>query len=372
MGQTDSEVGLLEYLEDIIGTAVYKGKIEEARKRVDELNAARSEKLHRAKIVEKEKNSLEDKKNEAVKFIKTENELTEQKSVLFQKRLYECKSKIASTQIKFERLQSEYEGAQARHAEFRNEFKSLEETRNLTAKECEVLERKSKEVTSELAKFEREEVQLQVNRKHIKGKLKKITDSGEKDSHSINQLQNTLSTLEHDIENGRAEIVDLEQRLVGERASLEEISEGLRGKTDKFTSAIEEKQQELAPWKERISAHQSKLEVAQTELKLLDEKRSASGKQLEQAKSELRRLREVRVEKAQFAEAKFEELARVNEEIEASDKVIQKAEGRLQVLRETLVEARRKEEEAKAALDTTQSQSKVLKAILKQRDLGYI
>ncbi|KAJ1796159.1 Structural maintenance of chromosomes protein 4 [Coemansia sp. RSA 2399] len=372
MGQTDGEVGLLEYLEDIIGTAAYKGKIEEARTRVDELNAARSEKLHRAKIVEKEKNSLEDKKNEAVKFVKTENELTEQKSVLFQKRLYECKSKVASTQIKFEKSQSEYEGAQARHAEFRNEFKSLEETRNLTAKECEVLERKSKEVSSELAKFEREEVQLQVNRKHIKGKLKKITDSGEKDSHSINQLQNTLSTLEHDIENGRAEVADLEQRLVGERASLEEISEGLRGKTDKFTAAIEEKQQELAPWKERISAHQSKLEIAQTELKLIDEKRSASGKQLEQAKSELRRLREVRVEKAQFAETKFEELARVNEEIEASDKVIQKAEGRLQVLRETLVETRRKEEEAKSSLDTTQSQSKVLKAILKQRDLGHI
>ncbi|KAJ1736921.1 Structural maintenance of chromosomes protein 4 [Coemansia sp. Benny D160-2] len=372
MGQTDSEVGLLEYLEDIIGTATYKSKIEVARERVDELNTVRSEKLHRAKIVEKEKNSLEDKKNEAVKFVKTENELTRQKSILFQKRLYECKTRVASTQAKFEKAQSEYENTKTRHAEFRNEFKSLEETRDLTAKECEVLERKAKEVSSELAKFEREEVQLQVNRKHIKGKLKKITESGEKDSHSINQFQTTLSTLEHDIENGTVEISDLEQRLVGERALLEEISEGLRGKTDKFTAAIEEKQQELAPWKEKISTHQSKLDIAQTELKLLDEKRSASGKLLEQAKSELRRLRETRVEKAQFAETKVEELARVNEEIEASDKVIHKAEGRLQVLREALVDARRKEEEAKAALDATQSQSNVLKAILKQRDLGNI
>ncbi|KAJ1989275.1 Structural maintenance of chromosomes protein 4 [Coemansia spiralis] len=372
MGQADGEVGLLEYLEDIIGTAIYKGKIEEARKLVDDLNGVRSEKLHRAKIVEKEKNSLEDKKNEAVAFIKTENELTKQKSALYQKRLYESKSKVASTQSKFEKAQAEYAGAKSHHAEFRNETKSLEETRDLTAKECEVLERKAKEVASELAKFEREDVQLQVNRKHIKGKLKKFTDSGEKDTHAINQLKNTISTHEHDIENGKVEIADLEQRLIGERATLEEISEGLRGKTDKFTAAIEEKQQELAPWKERIDGHQSKLEIAQTELKLLDERRLASGKQLEQAKHELRRLREMRVEKAQFAESKVEELAGINEEIEASDKTTQKAEGRLQVLREALVVARSKEEEAKSALDATQSQGNVLKAILKQRDLGRI
>ncbi|KAJ2803472.1 Structural maintenance of chromosomes protein 4 [Coemansia guatemalensis] len=372
MGQTDNEVGLLEYLEDIIGTATYKGKIEEARKQVDELNNTRSERLHRVKIVEREKNSMEDKKNEAVQFVKTENELTRQKSVLFQKRLHECKAKVGALQSAFEGAQAEYKAEKQRHAEFGNEIKELEETRGLTAKECEVLDKKAKEVAAELAKFEREEVQLQVNRKHIKGKLKKAKDGGDKDSHSIVQLRTTLTTLESDISSGRTEIADLEQRVSAERATLEEISESLRGKTDPFTAAIEEKQRELAPWKEKIAARQSRLDVALTELKLVEEKLAASGKQLEQAKHELRRLREVRVEKAQFAESRVEEMAAVNEEIEGSDKALQKAEGRLQMLRGTLGDARRKEEEAKSALNASQSQGKVLKAILGQRDLGRI
>ncbi|KAJ2365926.1 Structural maintenance of chromosomes protein 4 [Coemansia sp. RSA 2610] len=372
MGQSEGEVGLLEYLEDIIGTALYKDQIEEARKQVDELNGQRSERLHRVKIVEREKSGMEEKKNEALAFIKTENDLTLKKSMLFQKRLHECRSKVQKLQGKFDSVRGELEQEQARFASFRNETQALEETRDLTAKETTVLEKKAKEIGAELTRFEREEVQLQVNRKHIKGKLKKLRDGGDKDSHSISQLRTTLTTLESDISNGRTEIADLEQRLGGERAILEEISESLRGKTDQFTAAIEEKQRELAPWTEKIGQHQSRLDVALTELRLVEDKLAASGKQLEQAKHELRRLREMRVEKAQFAESRVEEMAAVNEQIEKSDKSLQKAEGRLQVLRGNLGDVRRKEEEAKSALSATQSQGKVLRAILEQRDLGRI
>ncbi|KAI9474622.1 Structural maintenance of chromosomes protein 4 [Coemansia sp. RSA 990] len=372
MGQSDGEVGLLEYLEDIIGTAMYKSQIEEARKQVDELNSARSERLHRVKIVEREKSGLEDKKDEALEFVKAENDLAQKKSRLFQRRLHECRGKVGILQGKFESARAEMEAERARFAEFRNETQALEETRALTAKEAAVLEKRATEIGAELTRFEREEVQLQVNRKHIKGKLKKLQDGGDKDSHSIGQLRTTLTTLEKDISSGKEEIADLEQRLTTERAALEEIGESLRGKTDQFTAAIEEKQRELAPWKEKISAHQSRLDVALTELRLVEDKLAASGKQLEQAKNELRQLRETRVAKAQFAEERVEEMAAVNEQIEESDKALQKAEGRLQVLRTSLGDARRKEEEAKTSLNASQSQSKVLRAILEQRDLGRI
>ncbi|KAJ1819544.1 Structural maintenance of chromosomes protein 4 [Coemansia sp. RSA 2599] len=372
MGQTENEVGLLEYLEDIIGTSAYKAQIEEARKQVDELNSQRSERLHRVKIVEKEKNSLEDKKNEAVAFIKTENELTLQKSQLYQKRLYECGAKVEALQGKFDKAQREHQRERQRFSEFRNETKTLEENRDLITKELQVLEQRAKEASSELSRFEREEVQLQVNRKHIKGKVKKLREAGDKDAHTIAQTRTTIGTLETDSTNARAEIVDLEQRLETERAQLEEISEGMRGKTDGLTAALEERQRDLAPWREKIAAHESRLEIAQTELRLLDERTAAGGKQLEQAKHELRRLRETRVEKAQFAESRVEELAAVNEELEAADKAVQKAEGRVQVLRAAASDARRKEEEARAALSATQSQSNVLRAILKQRDDGHI
>ena len=55
----EHEDGLLEYLEDIIGTSKYKVPIEEANEKVERLSEERSDKLNRAKIVEKEKQSLE-------------------------------------------------------------------------------------------------------------------------------------------------------------------------------------------------------------------------------------------------------------------------------------------------------------------------
>lgn len=58
-GQNEHEEGLLEYLEDIIGTSRFKEPIDEAVKAVDAINNEREEKLTMLKIVEKDKNSLE-------------------------------------------------------------------------------------------------------------------------------------------------------------------------------------------------------------------------------------------------------------------------------------------------------------------------
>jgi len=57
--QNEHDDGLLEYLEDIIGTAKYKQPIEDAAKEVEALNEVCLEKSNRVAIVEKEKDNLE-------------------------------------------------------------------------------------------------------------------------------------------------------------------------------------------------------------------------------------------------------------------------------------------------------------------------
>jgi structural maintenance of chromosome 4 len=55
----EHEDGLLEYLEDIIGTTKYKVPIEEAEQEVEKLNEDRLEKFSRLKVVERERAALE-------------------------------------------------------------------------------------------------------------------------------------------------------------------------------------------------------------------------------------------------------------------------------------------------------------------------
>ena len=57
--QNEHEEGLLEYLEDIIGTSRFKQPIEDQQKLLEQLTEERDEKLTRLKIVEKDKLSLE-------------------------------------------------------------------------------------------------------------------------------------------------------------------------------------------------------------------------------------------------------------------------------------------------------------------------
>ena len=80
----EHEGGMLEFLEDIIGSSRYKEPIELLNQRVEALNTQRTEKLNRVKLVEKEKDELEGPKNEAMAYIKLENELAQYKYTLQQ------------------------------------------------------------------------------------------------------------------------------------------------------------------------------------------------------------------------------------------------------------------------------------------------
>lgn len=72
--QNEHEDGLLEYLEDIIGTTKYKEPIEQASLEVEALNEQRGEKMNRLRVVEREKAALEVSRVACVSFMITRAE----------------------------------------------------------------------------------------------------------------------------------------------------------------------------------------------------------------------------------------------------------------------------------------------------------
>lgn len=74
-GTDADDTGLLEFMEDIIGTAAYKNPIEELTKAVDDLQEHVADKANRVKIVEKDRDVLEVKRKEAMKFVEMENRM---------------------------------------------------------------------------------------------------------------------------------------------------------------------------------------------------------------------------------------------------------------------------------------------------------
>ena len=86
----ENDEGLLEYLEDIIGTSQYKAPIEEALAEVERLTEERQEKLNRLRIVDKDRKALEAKKKEAEDYLRLVNDLTRARSRLWQWYIWKC------------------------------------------------------------------------------------------------------------------------------------------------------------------------------------------------------------------------------------------------------------------------------------------
>ncbi|KAG8224874.1 hypothetical protein J437_LFUL006468, partial [Ladona fulva] len=84
-GQNEHEPGMLEFLEDIIGTSRFKEPLEKLNALVEELNEQRTEKLIRVKMVEKEKDSLIEPVKGVLGYLRCENRITHLKNILYQK-----------------------------------------------------------------------------------------------------------------------------------------------------------------------------------------------------------------------------------------------------------------------------------------------
>ncbi len=107
---SEHEDGLLEYLEDIIGTSKYKEPIDEALVEVERLQEERQIKLNRLRLVEKEKAALEERKREAEDYLRLKNELVKARSREYQWYLWKLFENEKKLETQMVRDQSEFVG----------------------------------------------------------------------------------------------------------------------------------------------------------------------------------------------------------------------------------------------------------------------
>ncbi|KAF8989700.1 hypothetical protein BGZ52_000507, partial [Haplosporangium bisporale] len=124
------------------------------------------------------------------------------------------------------------------------------------------IDKDTAEVLKKLAKIDREDVQMQENKKHLKTKEKKATKALAADKHSLSDNQSWVRNHEADLVKHQAESERLEKNLEVAEDEMENIRQSLKGKTEEFSQQIEVHQKELAPWTERIVAKQSQEDMA--------------------------------------------------------------------------------------------------------------
>ena len=364
--------GLLEYLEDIIGTAKYKTPIEKAVVEAETLNEVCVEKQARVQHVEKEKNGLEDKKNKALAYIRDENELAEKQSALYQIYIAECEDNTKVTNEAIEQMQAKLNAELEKHAGNEDSIKELEKAYKKAAKQYEAMEKSTQEMIKEMAKYEKENVKFEERRKFISGKHKKAEKMAVTSRMAASEATSEVQRHFDDVERKSAQVVKLEAQKTIEEHELATIRENLKGKTQGLSDQIAAKQKSLEPWNEKINQTESAMAVAQSELDLLREKANSGQKAIDEATEKIKVIKAAGQSKMDEKAERQAEGRRIEKDIRKLQDAIQKLSASEPEMRSRVSSARQRADEARASLASSQNQGNVLKGLMRLKESGRI
>jgi structural maintenance of chromosome 4 len=309
-GQTEHETGLLEYIEDVVGSNRHVEKIAEKGGALETMNEERALKLNRVKAVEGERENLEGAKSEAEDFIRKEMQLCQKRKVLSMVDRAECVSARTGLETKAEEAQGKLEQQREGMQESIQQLEEFEATYATQNREHEEIAAELAQCKSEFAAYERKDVKFREDIRHAKDKEKKLKETIRKENAKVAKLDADAVEFQATLDKDAKAVEKLTATVELEQQKCDEIYESLKGETGALRSALEAKKQELAPLKETQSQHQSQVAVMQSELDLLQTKRDSGTKQLQELQAALsttsEKMEQLQETKVSAAEEKVE------------------------------------------------------------------
>ncbi|KAJ5594214.1 Structural maintenance of chromosomes protein [Penicillium hispanicum] len=368
----EHDEGLLEYLEDIIGTSKYKTPIDEAATELETLNDVCVEKNNRVQHVEKEKTSLEDKKDKALAYIRDENELAEKQSALYQIYIDECADNVRVTEEAILQMQELLNMELEKHEGNESGIKDLEKAYKRGVREYETMEKEAQALLKEMAKYDKESVKFEEKKKFVLGKQKKLEKTMQTSRLAASECQSLVEKFTYDIEKKTGETTQLEEETKEEEEELNSIRESLKGKTQGLSDQIAAKQKSLEPWNEKINKKQSSVAVAQSELDILRERSNAGAVLLEEAQGKIGTIEETLHSKQNDLEERQAQKQTLEAEVEKLKSDLKKYSAREPEVRAHVSSARQKADEARVSLASTQNRGSVLTGLMRLKESGRI
>ncbi|KAH6911148.1 RecF/RecN/SMC N terminal domain-containing protein [Coprinopsis sp. MPI-PUGE-AT-0042] len=369
----EHEDGLLEYLEDIIGTSGLKEPIDEAMAEVERLTEERQTKMHRLRIVGKEKKALEEKRKEALDYYRMKNDHTRALSRYWQWIIWRLGERHTQGAEKLAQMQAESEEKRKENEELIQYAEDLENHHAQMEGAFQTVQEEAETAERDLKDKEKQGLAVKERQKHAKNRKKKLEKSVQEDSQALRTANHTITDRTETLEKGTAQLEVYQEELAEAEEELEKIQEGLSdvieglsmasGKTQKIHQEIQAKQKELQPWTTKIDAKKTQLDVAQSERDTLVQRSEALQKAVDEGVAALSTLQTEQKDKLREqgeCKAKKEEL---KGQIAKATQRHQAATVKVDDLRKQAGNSRGVFEEARASQTANRSRSALLDAL---------
>ncbi|XP_030750331.1 structural maintenance of chromosomes protein 4 [Sitophilus oryzae] len=369
-GEKEGESGMLEYLEDIIGTTRYKKPLEQINERVDMLSEKRTEKLNRLRLVENELEQLKEPMEEAVGFLKTENKIVQNKNFLFQKAIKDIKAKTVTEKENCEEALTAQKIVDDKLKEFAETKEKYMQTQDREAKIYEHLKKKKESISEAYNNADKKDMQLQADMTSTNNRRKKNKETIVLEKKKLTKLENVPKESEENIIEYEAKM----QSMIKQKEQHENEKSVLMKKIQKDTEHLQIKkeklQEELSKLKENVDKTKSNFALAETELKV------CIGKE-ETERTKLENLKKLYETSQTTIDERIKQVQELKKKIPVTEKSLNDANVELLEARQneaTLVNKIRSKrgtlEDGKCAMQASRSSGRVLDELMRAKREG--
>lgn len=363
-GLKPGEEGLLEYLEDIIGSNVYVPQIEEAGAKLEELNEARQEKLNRVKAAEKDKAALLSAKEDAEQFLQADADVQSAKWDLLHAQQARAQAKRADAAARAEehagKLQVLETELTERAAAMEAENTAVKQT-NAALSKARAAEEKA---AAAFAEIDKSFVALSERRKAAKKRMKAATTKATKQRAETDAASARAEELQAQLPDMTAAVAAAEARHAAATSAYDEALHGIQARTAEMRVKLEAKEAELQPWADAVAAAASELNTARTRAELVQERVAGIAQELEAASTTRA---ELQAEAQRHTEGKASaetELAAAQTQLSSLTTQLAQAEKAEASARASAKAAQSAVEEKRAALASAAGRSRLVTAML--------
>lgn len=370
--ENENEVGLLEFLEDIIGSNRLKAPLAKLQVRVDEMNELRAEKMNRVKAIQKEKDALEGPRNEAIKFIELENDIVKSKNKLYQlHRQNEEKKKEA--------VQKTFDESNEKLTEARKEANVLKEKKSKFVTELKEKQASFGQHMSEKEKLEKKKQELEMKDmqraqeiSHNKKKGRGFEQELERERTKLEALEEIPKKHEDDIELLTARKETLEKDKTVAEEELDEVRKEIKKDTEKLSEEKDVYQKQLLGLEKGVNESKSKMDINQSEFDLYVSRQRTARANLDRQTMKLESDQRAVNDKKSALKRFQSQLPDMEKERETLSSKIQAKKQEKEELQQEVRNLKSKESEVRSKTTQNRSRSKVLSFLFDAQKKGKL
>lgn len=318
--QNKADTGMVEYLEDIVGSNRLEPFVKLFDARVKRLYCVQTQQRISRDHAKKSKEAMEPQVKAAVEYLVKENEKTTIKMKLDQRMRYRLLEQVAPIQAKVEEKKDGLKSITEKMNAIKTENSNLEVEENRLSSEKTKIDSEIDRTTNEINDFETEEKNRQETIKRHQTDISKTESEMEKEERKKKNFIDLPEKAEKKIQKLKEE---REKLLEAEKTAIEKADEN--GKVfdeekEKFDKDLKETQETCSKYSKEFDTANAAATMAKEDLAEIKEKATSGKKKLDDLNEQLESLdAEYSRDKASLESLKsnYEEMTKQNNEIEA-------------------------------------------------------